>query len=59
MWNHTYLGVLEAFLEAETLEAVFPEDEVTLVVSDFGDVNIDLDDADGGEEADDVFKLAS
>ena len=55
----SYLGVLEAFLEAETLEAVFPEDEVTLVVSDFGDVNIDLDDADGGEEADDVFKLAS
>ena len=52
------LGVLDAFLEADTFVADFEED-VTFVTSDLGDVNIDLDDADGGDEAVDVFKLAS
>lgn len=53
------LGVLEAFLEADTLVAVLQED-VTFVTSDLGEVNIDLDEAEGGEDAEaDVFKLAS
>ena len=50
--------MLEAFLEADTFVADL-EEEVTFVTSDLGDVNIDLDDADGGDEAVDVFKLAS
>jgi hypothetical protein len=53
------LGVLEAFLEADTLVAVLQE-EVTFVPSDLGEVNIDLDETEGGEDIEaELFKLAS
>lgn len=36
------------------------QEDVTFVTSDLGEVNIDLDEAEGGEDAEaDVFKLAS
>ena len=52
------LEVDEAFLEADTFGA-FEECEVLVVVtvSDLGEVNIDLDEAEGGDEAEP--KLAS
>ena len=52
------LEVDEAFLEADTFGA-FEEFEVLVVVtvSDLGEVNIDLDEAEGGDEAEP--KLAS
>ena len=50
------LEVEDAFLDAETF-GVLDEAVFVVCVSDFGDVNIDLDDAEGGDEAE--LKLAS